>query len=352
MINIIPLTKSRYTFVILPLVAIAASLVITALLTDSKTKNITRKIFVRGTIFTVALVTISLIVYGQVEHKYKYRSVANKILDNVDPNATLLIPGVIREPFIFYLGTRVRYISSSYKYKDGDKLFIKESIKEKITVYLNKKGFELINQQNINASKSRIKRGEKMNKPECGVELSIVIPVMNEEENIEILAKEIDSVMADNQLTWECLWVDDMSTDTTRTKLVDLCSKVSLHKYIFHSENYGQSASLATGFRASKAKYILTLDGDGQNDPASIPDLISKIVSTDADVVNGWRQKRNDSIIRKISSKIGNGFRNIITKECVQDVGCALRIFKRECVQDVPVFKGMHRYLPTLILLC
>lgn len=188
-----------------------------------------------------------------------------------------------------------------------------------------------------------------MVKIENSVDLAIVVPVMNEEDNVGILAQEIDMAMSNTEMTWECIWVDDMSTDSTRQKLKQLNSKKPQHKYIFHTENFGQSAALATGFRNSNSKYILTLDGDGQNDPASIPDLIQKIIATDADVVNGWRVKRNDSLIRKISSKIGNGFRNLLTKESVRDVGCALRIFKRECVKNIPVFKGMHRYLPTLI---
>jgi len=181
------------------------------------------------------------------------------------------------------------------------------------------------------------------------VELNIVIPVMNEEDNVDILAGEIDAAMANCKLKWNCVWVDDMSTDSTRDKLKELYAAKPQHTYLFHDKNYGQSAALATGFQHSTAKYIATLDGDGQNDPASLPDLVNKMLEEDADMVNGWREKRNDNFVRKISSKIGNGFRNKLTREKVRDVGCALRIFKRECIGHVPVFKGMHRYFPTLI---
>jgi len=183
------------------------------------------------------------------------------------------------------------------------------------------------------------------------VELNIVIPVMNEEDNIEILASEIENAMSGSKLVWNCIWVDDMSTDSTREKLKELNISKPNNLYYFHDRNYGQSAALATGFKHSSAKYIATLDGDGQNDPASLPDLVNEILATDADMVNGWREKRNDNLIRKISSRIGNGFRNRLTNEQVRDVGCALRIFKRDCISHIPVFKGMHRYFPTLVRL-
>lgn len=183
------------------------------------------------------------------------------------------------------------------------------------------------------------------------VELSIVIPVMNEEANIVMLADEIDAAMKKVSLSWNCVWVDDFSTDATRAKIIELCASRPAHKKVFHAANFGQSAALASGFRAGSSRYIATLDGDGQNDPASLPDLVAKMLETDADMVNGWREKRQDNWVRKLSSRIGNGFRNRLTHEKVRDVGCALRIFKREAIAHVPVFKGMHRYLPTLIRL-
>lgn len=181
--------------------------------------------------------------------------------------------------------------------------------------------------------------------------INIIIPVMNEEENIDILSREITEVMEKTEWKWNCIWVDDFSTDSTRDKLKAINSADPRHKYIFHSQNFGQSAALITGFRNAAAEILVTLDGDGQNAPESIPDVIRMLIEKDADIVNGWRQKRNDNFIRKISSKIANGFRNKLTGESVRDVGCALRAFKRECVQNIPSFKGMHRFFPTLVKL-
>ena len=172
---------------------------------------------------------------------------------------------------------------------------------------------------------------------------------MNEEDNILILADEITEAMKSLKESWECLWVDDYSTDATVEKLEALSKKDPRHKLILHNKNYGQSAALATGFKHAEGEIFVTLDGDGQNDPASIPPLVKKLIEEDADMVNGWREKRRDSLIRKISSRVANAYRNFLTGEKIRDVGCALRAFKRECVENVPVFKGMHRFFPTLV---
>ena len=178
--------------------------------------------------------------------------------------------------------------------------------------------------------------------------VSIVIPVKNEEDNIKILSDEVTGVMDKTDIEWECLWVDDYSDDTTHDELRAMNKKNPKHKYLFHDKNYGQSAALSTGFQAAKYDIIATLDGDGQNDPGCIPELVETLVKNDADMVNGWREKRIDNFIRKMSSKLANGFRNKITGESVKDVGCALRVFKKECTLNMPVFKGMHRFFPTL----
>jgi len=179
--------------------------------------------------------------------------------------------------------------------------------------------------------------------------ISIIIPVMNEEDNIAILAGEIKDAMESGSWDWECIWVDDASSDSTVQKLQQLSAEDSRHRIIKHNRNYGQSAALATGFKFAAGGIFVTLDGDGQNDPASIPPLVEKLIAEDADMVNGWREKRRDSIIRKLSSKIANAYRNTLTGENIRDVGCALRAFKRECVEHLPVFKGMHRFFPTLV---
>ncbi len=181
--------------------------------------------------------------------------------------------------------------------------------------------------------------------------VSVIIPVMNEEDNVFLLADEIDKAMNVTKWKWECLWVDDKSTDNTVEKLKQLTEKSPNHRLILHSQNYGQSAALATGFRHAAGNILATLDGDGQNDPAFLPALLNKLIDEDADMVNGLRQRRQDNVIKKISSRIANGFRNLLTRENIRDVGCALRVFRKYCVRDIPVFKGMHRFLPTLVRL-
>lgn len=180
------------------------------------------------------------------------------------------------------------------------------------------------------------------------LDISIIIPVKNEQENIPLLAKEVDMAMGSMDYSWECIWLDDGSTDSTLAELERLNRAESHHQFISLSRNYGQSAALYTGFCYAKGEILVTLDGDGQNDPADIPALVKRLLDENADMVNGIRQKRRDSVVRKISSRIGNGFRNRVTKEQVRDVGCSLRAFRHRCVENIPVFKGMHRFLPTL----
>jgi glycosyltransferase involved in cell wall biosynthesis len=150
-------------------------------------------------------------------------------------------------------------------------------------------------------------------------------------------------------LPWECIWIDDGSTDTTVGELKKLSACDARHRLVILARNFGQSAALSVGFQNATGDILVTLDGDGQNDPADIPRLIEKLQKHGADMVNGVRQKRHDSFIRKISSRIANNFRDWVTGDSVTDVGCSVRVFKRECVKGIPVFKGMHRFLPTLV---
>lgn len=179
--------------------------------------------------------------------------------------------------------------------------------------------------------------------------LSVIVPVMNEEDNVTMLAGEIVQALGGTSWSWECLWVDDGSTDDTVARLRQIAGADARHRLIEHVRNFGQSAAMASGFRHARGEIFVTLDGDGQNDPASIPDLVNCLIRENADMVNGWRQKRQDNLVRKLSSRIANGFRNGLTREQVRDVGCALRAFRRECAGKVPVFKGMHRFFPTLV---
>jgi len=181
------------------------------------------------------------------------------------------------------------------------------------------------------------------------IEVSIIVPVKDEAENIEELAREINQAMASRPWAWECLWIDDGSVDGSLERIKQLAADDARHRYLAFAVNTGQSAALWAGFRESRGGILATLDGDGQNDPADLPELIDSLKSSKSDMVNGYRQRRQDSVVRRLASKIANGFRILLTGRSVRDVGCSTRVFRRECADRLPLFAGMHRFLPTLI---
>jgi dolichol-phosphate mannosyltransferase len=178
--------------------------------------------------------------------------------------------------------------------------------------------------------------------------LSIVIPVKNEEETIPALAAEIDAALRGADFAWEALWVDDGSTDRSLALLQALPPP---HRWISFDRNHGQSAGFAAGFRHARGEWVGTLDGDGQNDPVDIPRQLAHARASGADMVNGYRATRRDNLVRKLSSKVGNGVRTWLTGRTVRDVGCSTRVVRREAVVDLPFFHGYHRFLPTLVAL-
>ncbi|MDX9753963.1 MAG: glycosyltransferase [bacterium] len=180
--------------------------------------------------------------------------------------------------------------------------------------------------------------------------ISIVIPVKNESETIDSLAHEITSILAGESWSWECMWIDDASSDTTKLTLQFLHKNDPRHRFLSLTENVGQSAALWIGFQKTRGQIIVTLDGDGQNDPADIPALVRLVLNGETDMANGYRQHRQDTTFRRIISKVANSTRNAITGPTVRDVGCAIRAFRRDCVSTFPSFAGMHRFLPTFAL--
>lgn len=183
------------------------------------------------------------------------------------------------------------------------------------------------------------------------LDVSVVIPVKDEVGSIPGLAGEVNAAMAGTARTWECVWVDDGSSDGSGPLLDGLCGADARHRVVHLARNFGQSAAMAEGISASRGRVVVTLDGDGQSDPADAPRLVRLLEERDVDAVNGVRARRRDSWIRRLSSRIGNGFRNRLTGESVTDVGCSLRAVRRECFDGILVFRGMHRFLPTLIRL-
>ena len=177
--------------------------------------------------------------------------------------------------------------------------------------------------------------------------LSVVVPAFNEEENIIPLAEEIIAALGKLPGGFELILVDDKSTDSS-TQVIQNFTHPNV-RAVFHRINCGQSAAVASGFQAARGDWVATLDGDGQNDPADLPAMLEQAINAEVDCVTGVRSKRQDNFIRRFSSKAANGFRNWITGDQVSDSGCGIRVVRRTALREIPVFNGMHRFLPTLL---
>ena len=178
---------------------------------------------------------------------------------------------------------------------------------------------------------------------------SIVIPVYNESENIEPIVREVQAAFQGRTEAFEIIFVDDASTDDSAAVLERLASETGVVRSLRHCRNFGQSAAVATGFQAARGDWIGTLDGDGQNDPADLPLMLDEALRLRVDCVTGVRSKRQDSVIRKISSRVANRFRDWITGDRVTDSACGVRVVRTDCVLELPVFNGLHRFMPTLL---
>lgn len=178
------------------------------------------------------------------------------------------------------------------------------------------------------------------------VTYSLVIPLKNEEDNIQPLVEEIEEVMNTLNASWELIAIDDGSTDNTLAKLTELKSSKPFLRILKFSKNFGQSSAFDAGFRCSRGKWIITLDGDRQNDPHDIPRLIE--TASQADLVCGIRKKRKDTLVKRITSKCANFVRKRLVKDGIQDTGCSLKIYRRACFDKIKMFQGMHRFLPAL----
>lgn len=185
------------------------------------------------------------------------------------------------------------------------------------------------------------------------MDLSVVVPVRDEEANIAPLIKEICSSL-DGLLEYEIVYVDDGSSDATWERLVALSEKLSQLRIFRHRKSCGQSIAIHTGVKAARSPLIATLDGDGQNDPADIPRLLEVFNSPDSPVglqlVIGHRRKRQDSWVKRTSGRVANRVRGYLLKDRTPDTGCGLKLFPRDTFLGLPFFDHMHRFLPALIL--
>ncbi len=177
--------------------------------------------------------------------------------------------------------------------------------------------------------------------------LSIVVPLYNEEDNVVLLTQKIHESLAGYQ--YEIIYIDDFSRDRTRATVKKMDDpKVHL---IELKKNYGQSLALAAGIDYAHGEYIITMDGDLQNDPSDIPDMLQHAVHDDYDVVTGIRQKRKDSFVKKIPSKIANFLVRRVTKMDIKDNGCALKVFTKDIAKELNLYGEMHRFINLLAYL-
>ena len=181
------------------------------------------------------------------------------------------------------------------------------------------------------------------------VEISLVAPVYNEEENVEQFVAEAVAAMEKLGRPYEIVAVDDGSTDRSRAILLAMRKKFPALRVIALDRNHGQSAAFDAGLKASRGRILVTIDSDLQNDPSDIGKLLDAMEKHGADGAIGWRVKRQDNLIRRISSRIANGIRNRISRETVRDTGCSLKAFRREAILRCKLFNGMHRFMPTLV---
>ena len=181
------------------------------------------------------------------------------------------------------------------------------------------------------------------------LELSVVIPVYNEEENLPLLWPELREVL--NGLTpgYEVIFVDDGSRDRSAEIIRGFREADLRVRLVRLKENAGETAATDAGFKATQGRCVVVMDADLQNDPHDIPRLLRELEQWDA--VTGWRVKRGDgdSIVRRVSSRLANRVRNWLSDEAIQDSGCTFRAFRRECLRGLVLYRGFHRFIPTLI---
>ncbi|WP_047414816.1 glycosyltransferase family 2 protein [Cellulophaga sp. Hel_I_12] len=177
--------------------------------------------------------------------------------------------------------------------------------------------------------------------------LSIVVPLYNEEDNVVLLTQKIHESLVG--YSYQIIYIDDFSTDGTR-KMIKKMNDTKVH-LIALKKNYGQSLALAAGIDYAEGEYIITMDGDLQNDPSDIPQMLAYAVRGEYDLITGIRQKRKDSLVKKIPSKIANFLVRRVTKLDIKDNGCALKVFTKDIAKDLNLYGEMHRFITLLAFL-
>jgi glycosyltransferase involved in cell wall biosynthesis len=183
---------------------------------------------------------------------------------------------------------------------------------------------------------------------ESSIDLSVIVPLYNEAQNIQPLIEEIDATLHDFNRTWEVILVDDGSTDDTNNELISrLKNRGPQYRVLTLQRNYGQTAAMQAGFDHSHGRYIATLDGDLQNDPADIPRLMQRLEQDDLDLIVGWRKNRKDDFwLRKFPSSIANHLIGRVTGVRLHDYGCSLKVYRGSVLRNIQLYGDMHRFIP------
>ncbi len=180
-------------------------------------------------------------------------------------------------------------------------------------------------------------------------ELSVVIPVYNEEDNLPTLWEELRGVLDDAHVSFEIVFVDDGSRDRSAEIIRGFRDGDRRVRLVRLKVNAGETAATDAGFKAARGAWVVTMDADLQNDPHDIPALLGHLDQWDC--VTGWRVDRaaGDDWIRRVSSRIANRVRNALSDDAIQDSGCTFRAFRRDCLRELVLYRGFHRFIPTLL---
>ena len=175
--------------------------------------------------------------------------------------------------------------------------------------------------------------------------ISVVVPIYNEEGNVVELHKEIMAACRENGYRFEIIFIDDGSTDKT----AEICKTLRPLKLIRMRKNFGQTAAMDAGIKASQSAYIVTMDGDLQNDPKDIPPMVEYLEKNNLDVVSGWRKNRKDTLLKRFTSRGANFLRHLIVHDGIHDSGCSLKVYRRECFDRMNLYGEQHRFIPAIL---
>ena len=184
---------------------------------------------------------------------------------------------------------------------------------------------------------------------EQSVDISVLAPAYNERECLGQLCRALNETLGSMGRSYEIIIADDGSTDDSLAILKGLKSEIPQLRVLSLMRRSGQTAAMEAGFRAAKGRYVVSIDADLQNDPADIPAMIELLDADKADMITGHRHKRQDSWLRKFSTRVANGVRNWLTHETIADSACSLKAYKREIIPKVKLFDGLHRFMPTVV---